>query len=112
VQLFSAAAASAPQGSAHRVQVFIRPLGASAIILGLIVLFIGTFLCYIYTILANSGLALYLGVIRYFTVQTALVKGQFPVARLVTGLISVMLTALVSVTFAILLAGKLEPKRH
>ncbi|KAF9561341.1 hypothetical protein CPC08DRAFT_707474 [Agrocybe pediades] len=92
VQLFSAAAAAAPVGTTHRIQAFIRPLGASAIVLGLIVLFIG--------------------VVRYFTVQTALVKGQFPVARLATGLISVMLTALVSVTFAMLLAGKLEPKKH
>ena len=51
-----------------------------------------------------------LGVSRYFTVQSALTKGYFPVARLTTGFIAVMLTALVALTFAVLMAGKLVPK--
>ncbi|KAF8967111.1 hypothetical protein BDZ97DRAFT_1656910 [Flammula alnicola] len=90
VQLFSAASVSVPQGSAHRLHLYIRPLGASTIVIGLIVLFIG--------------------VVRYFTVQSALTKGYFPVARIATGFIAVMLTALVTLTFGIMLAGKLEPK--
>lgn len=47
---------------------------------------------------------------RYFTIQAALTKGYFPVARLVTGFIAIALTVLVTLTFAILLAGKLKPK--
>jgi len=92
VQLFSAASASVPQGSTHRLEVYIRPLGASTIVVGLLVLVIG--------------------VTRYFTVQAALVKGYFPAARLVTGLIAMVLTALVTLTFGILLAGKLEARRE
>jgi uncharacterized membrane protein YidH (DUF202 family) len=90
VQLFSAASASAPKGSIHRLHVYIRPLGASTVVVGLLVLVIG--------------------VTRYFTVQAALTKGYFPVARLATGFIAVVLTALVTLTFAIMMAGKLEAK--
>ncbi|PPQ99190.1 LOW QUALITY PROTEIN: hypothetical protein CVT26_014113 [Gymnopilus dilepis] len=88
VQFFSAAAL--PKGSTHRLHHYIRPLGASTVVVGLVVLFIG--------------------VVRYFTVQSALTKGYFPVARLATGFIAVVLTALVTLTFAIMLAGKLEAK--
>ncbi|KDR82639.1 hypothetical protein GALMADRAFT_238081 [Galerina marginata CBS 339.88] len=90
VQLFSAASASSPQGSTHRLHVYIRPLGATTVMVGLLVLIIG--------------------VTRYFTVQVALTKGYFPVARMATGLIAVFLTALVALTFAIMMAGKLEAK--
>jgi hypothetical protein len=48
------------------------------------------------------------GFTRYFTVQVALTKGVFPVARLGTGFIAMMLGVLVTLTFGILLAGKLE----
>ena len=50
------------------------------------------------------------GFTRYFTVQVALTKGVFPVARLATGFIAMMLGVLVTLTFGILLAGKLEQK--
>jgi len=49
---------------------------------------------------------------RYFTVQAALTKGSFPVARVATGFIATMLTVLVTLTFGILLAGKLEVRRN
>lgn len=55
-------------------------------------------------------LTLSLGVTRYFSVQAALTKGNFPVARIVTGFIALALTILVLLTFGILVAGKLEPK--
>ena len=48
------------------------------------------------------------GVTRYFSVQTSLVKGTFPVARLTPALIAIMLSVLVTLTFGILLAGKSE----
>ncbi|KAF9534518.1 hypothetical protein CPB83DRAFT_804538 [Crepidotus variabilis] len=94
VQLFSAASAAVPPGGnqgTHRLHVYIRPLGAGAVVIGLAVLFIG--------------------VVRYYTVQAALVKGSFPVARLATAFIATMLTALVTLTFGVLLAGKLEARR-
>ncbi|KAF8195523.1 hypothetical protein BJ912DRAFT_957336 [Pholiota molesta] len=90
VQLFSAASSATPQKSAHRLHQYIQPLGAGTILIGLMVLFIG--------------------VVRYFTIQFALIKGYFPVARLTTGFIAVILTALVTLTFSILIAGKLTPK--
>lgn len=52
VQLFSAASASIPKGSTHRLHHYIRPLGASTVLIGLLVLFIGAWpgykllLCY------------------------------------------------------------------
>jgi len=91
VQLFSFASASAPNTSYHRLHIYIRPLGAGTVAVGLLVLFVG--------------------VARYFSVQAALVKGSFPVARLATGLIATLLAALVSLSFGILLAGKLEVKK-
>ncbi|KAF8909022.1 hypothetical protein CPB84DRAFT_1766697 [Gymnopilus junonius] len=91
VQLFSAASAAMPKGSIHRLQHYIRPLGASTVLIGLLVLLIG--------------------VARYFTIQAALMKGYFPVAHLTTGFIAVVLTTLVTLTFAILIAGKLEVKQ-
>lgn len=51
---------------------------------------------------------IYLGVLRYFTVQAALTKGNFPVSRTMTGVITVTLTFLVLLTFGILVTGKLE----
>jgi len=82
-QLFDAASSHA---SSHKLGVYIRPLGASTVIVGLLVLFIG--------------------ITRYFTVQVALTKGVFPVARLATGFVAMMMGVLVTLTFGILLAGK------
>lgn len=47
---------------------------------------------------------------RYFTIQAALVKGQFPVARLATAMIALMLVVLVTMTFGMLLVGKLDAR--
>jgi len=84
IQLFSAASHT----SLQKISVYVRPLGASTVIVGLLVLFIG--------------------ITRYFTVQVALTKGVFPVARLGIGFVAMMLGVLVTLTFGILLAGKLE----
>ncbi|KAF9485895.1 hypothetical protein BDN70DRAFT_795061, partial [Pholiota conissans] len=88
VQLFS----TAPEKSVHRLHQYIQLLGVSVIVISLIVLFIG----------ASHT--------TYFTIQSALVQGYFPVARLTTGFIAVLLTALVTMTFAVPIAGKLTPK--
>ncbi|KAF8073661.1 hypothetical protein FPV67DRAFT_1478853 [Lyophyllum atratum] len=94
VQLFTVASANLRHSPEHRLHTYIRPLGAATIVMGLIVLMIG--------------------VVRYFSIQAALTKGNFPVARAVTGFITATLTLLVVVTFGILVAGKLEPpkRRH
>jgi len=89
VQLFTVASSHLSH-TIHRLHKYIQPLGAAAIVLGLMVLVIG--------------------VIRYFSVQSALTKGRFPVARVVTAGMALALAALIILTFGILLAGKLEPK--
>jgi len=89
VQLFSAV--STQHQGTHRLHAYVRPLGATAVIIGLSVLFIG--------------------VTRYFMIQSALTKGYFPVARHAIAFIAMVLSALVTLTFGILLAGKLEPKK-
>ncbi|KIM43295.1 hypothetical protein M413DRAFT_26451 [Hebeloma cylindrosporum] len=81
----------APESGRTPAPCLYRPLGATAVAIGLAVLFIG--------------------VARYFTIQAALTKGYFPVARLATGFIAIVLSVLVTLTFGILLAGKLEAKR-
>jgi len=58
----------------------------------------------------NITLVKLTGVTRYFTVQAALTKGFFPVARFVTALMTLALTVLTFLTFGILLAGKLGPR--
>ncbi|KAG5728619.1 hypothetical protein E4T56_gene1983 [Termitomyces sp. T112] len=83
VQLFTLASSNLQH---YRLLPYIRPLGAFTIILGLIVLLIG--------------------VVRYFSVQAALTKGYFPVARVATGFITLVLSSLVIVTFAILVARR------
>jgi hypothetical protein len=51
-----------------------------------------------------------LGVVRYFSVQAALTKGYFPAPRVVMGAIAFAMAVLVTLTFGILVAGKLEPR--
>lgn len=90
VQFFSATAPSSNGVTPHGLLLYIRPLGASTVSIGILVLWIG--------------------VARYFTIQAALTKGYFPVARLATGFIAIALTVLVTLTIAILFAVKLEPR--
>lgn len=69
----------------ERAKKFARPLGASLIAMGLLVLGIG--------------------LIRYFVVQSSLVQGSFPVTRLSPILIAVTSISLVTMVFWFLLAG-------
>ncbi|KAG6854681.1 hypothetical protein C0991_003330 [Blastosporella zonata] len=91
VQLFTVASANLRHYPEHRLHTYIRPLGAFTIVMGLVVLVIG--------------------VVRYFSVQVALTKGHFPVARVVTSFITSILIMLVIATFGLLVAGKLEPPK-
>jgi hypothetical protein len=50
------------------------------------------------------------GVMRYFTVQTALTKGSFPAARITVGAIAVALTVLVILTVGVLLSETLDSR--
>ncbi|KXN88139.1 hypothetical protein AN958_07598 [Leucoagaricus sp. SymC.cos] len=84
VQLFN----TSNKTDTERIEKYARPLGASVIAMGLIVLAVG--------------------LIRYFIVQSALVKGIFPVARLTPVLIATSLTSLVTVVFSLLVSGRLE----
>ena len=49
---------------------------------------------------------LLLGSMRFFTVQSALINGFFPVARWTVGGITLMLGALVSIVFALSLQAR------
>jgi len=86
VQLFTISAKQSPPDSdtVTRIQHFARPLGATTVILGFMVLVLGT--------------------TRYFRIQLALVDGVFPPARKTVGFVSVMLCALVAVVFSILVS--------
>lgn len=90
VQLFSVAngKGSTPENIAlnyAKMQFFVRPLGAVAILIGISVLVIG--------------------VTRYFIVQSALTKGYFPAARSAIAFISLSLASLVCATFAFLVTS-------
>ncbi|KIM78477.1 hypothetical protein PILCRDRAFT_98382 [Piloderma croceum F 1598] len=66
------------------IQRYARPLGATTVVLGLVVLVIG--------------------LVRYFTIQSALTKGSFPVARVTVAFIAVVLSALVVIVFGVLVS--------
>ncbi|KAF8349243.1 hypothetical protein F5887DRAFT_878525 [Amanita rubescens] len=83
VQLFMTAKPVNFNGT--RFRVMIRALGASTVVLGLIVLAIG--------------------VIRYFSIQAALTTGMFPAARLSASAIAIAIAILTSVTLGIIMAG-------
>ncbi|KAF9265367.1 hypothetical protein L218DRAFT_924596 [Marasmius fiardii PR-910] len=93
VQLFTIAAKTVSNNSSQlmftpttkRVQRWARPLGVVTVGLGITVLFIG--------------------VMRYFTVQNALVKGKFPVARFLLAGIAFALGVLVLIVFGVLISG-------
>lgn len=61
--------------------------------------------------LVGFGIAvLFVGIARYFTIQSALTQGNFPVARLVVLAISSTLIVLTTVVFAVLLAGRIAAR--
>jgi len=70
-----------PNLTNSQMHIYARRFGATAVLFALIVLAVG--------------------VTRYFTIQNALTKGNFPVARTVTVGLSVILMVLVIVTFAV-----------
>jgi len=83
VQLFSVASKnSLPMLTTPRIQSYARPLGAITVMMGLIVLV--------------------MGLVRYFSIQSALTKGNFPIARVTIAFIAVVLSALVVVVFGVL----------
>lgn len=87
VQLFSVTrASSSPSVAAFNMNTYARPLGATAILLGLMVLFIG--------------------VARFFSIQNKLIEGMFPVSRLFTVGTALSITTLIAVVFALLVAER------
>ncbi|KAJ7746898.1 hypothetical protein DFH07DRAFT_747913 [Mycena maculata] len=70
----------------RRVQHWARPIGATMVCFGLVVLALGT--------------------TRYFRIQAALTKGMFPVARLTAASITFVLGIIIIVVFAILLSAR------
>ncbi|KAF8635861.1 hypothetical protein AX15_000053 [Amanita polypyramis BW_CC] len=91
VQLFISASATSDDShmaAVQRLHISVRALGASSIILGLVILITG--------------------VIRYFSIQNALTTGMFPTARLSTCMIAMAVTILITVTLGIVMMGRLE----
>lgn len=78
MQLFTLSAAA----SDRSLTGWSRPIGAVVICVGLATLL--------------------LGVVRYFTIQSALVQGNFPVARVSTIMLAVVLGVVVVVVFGII----------
>lgn len=81
VQLFTIASTSN-----ERLQKYTRPLGATIIIIGLCTLVIG--------------------VVRYFTIQSLLLKGLYPAARMVAVAIALALCAIIIAVFGILVGNR------
>ncbi|KAG6902182.1 hypothetical protein C0995_003278 [Termitomyces sp. Mi166 len=69
------------------VEAWARPLGATAVVIAMLVLF--------------------LGVVRYFTIQKALVGGQFPASRIGIGFVSILFGVLIIATFGVLSRNRL-----
>ncbi len=87
VQLFSISTRNSDGTSfpdANLLHNYARPLGATAILLGLLVLAIGS--------------------ARFFIVQEKLTRGVFPVARIVTVGAATSIAALIAVVFALIVA--------
>lgn len=72
----------------RHVEVCARPLGAAAVVLALIILMIG--------------------VVRYFSVQHALVQGRFPVARIAVAFTAGLVGALIVAAFGVMTDGLLS----
>ncbi|KIY45085.1 hypothetical protein FISHEDRAFT_50133 [Fistulina hepatica ATCC 64428] len=91
VQLFTIAANSTTTSNmvfiptSKRLQTYARPLGA--------------------TIIAFSLIILVAGVIRYFTIQKALLTGMFPAARMFIFALTLILTVIIAIVFGVLIAG-------
>ncbi|KAJ3736654.1 hypothetical protein DFJ43DRAFT_989265 [Lentinula guzmanii] len=88
VQLFTVSLNSTVEstGTGSKIQSYARPLGSSSVGLGIGVLLVG--------------------LLRYFTVQTALTEGKFPVSRLMICGIALSLLVIVTIVFAVLIAGR------
>lgn len=80
--------------------------------IGLLVLVIGMYWpLYVFAIYC-SCFGQSSGIIRYFTIQNALVQGYFPVARFLVGAIGAALSMIVVSTFAILAGESWLDKRN
>ncbi|KAJ6612424.1 hypothetical protein B0H10DRAFT_1807550 [Mycena sp. CBHHK59/15] len=67
-------------------EIYARPLAAASIVLGLFVLFVGAS--------------------RYFSIQTALTQGLFPVGRFRLGFIALSLGAIITLVFGLLISER------
>lgn len=87
VQLFAISAANpATANTFLKLREFARPLGATMILFGFVVLIFGLH--------------------RFFAIQRALTKGVFPVTRLAAVAMTITLSVLVLVTFGVLVSPR------
>ncbi|GJE92650.1 DUF202 domain-containing protein [Phanerochaete sordida] len=85
VQLFTISAAT----SNHSLEAYSRPIGAVVICVGLA--------------------TLALGLTRYFAIQNALIDGNYPVARVSTMLLALVMMAIIVVVFGIIVGVRSKP---
>lgn len=83
----------------------VRPLGAATILLALGILAIGAFRRHARVFCARVA-DVGPGVLRYFKIQKAMMRGQFPVASRTVVFITALLGMVVAVTFGILVNGQ------
>ncbi|PFH53305.1 hypothetical protein AMATHDRAFT_132838, partial [Amanita thiersii Skay4041] len=86
VQLFTLTRAAGMSDPAQEIRAFARPLGATLILCGLLVLLIGMW--------------------RFFDIQRTLIRGSFPLARVRIITITLILSALTTIIFGVLVGGR------
>lgn len=85
VQLFTVASSTGTNSTFRRLDQFARPLGATMVSFGLLVLVLGSH--------------------RYFVVQASLLQGSFPVSRFGVMGITSILFAIAAILFTVLVSG-------
>ena len=81
---------------------FAKPLGATIILCGILILVFGA--CATQLQRCQALILCHQGLVRYFGTQSALVRGEFPVARYSVAAIAFVLGTLVCTVFAIVVA--------
>jgi hypothetical protein len=100
VQLLTPSTAATALSKSRGMLPYVRPLGAAAVVFGLIILSIGAYHQENYLLAFN----VLLGVTRFFSIQIALTKGRFPVARISIAGMSIGVAVLTVISFGVVVA--------
>ncbi|KAG6886433.1 hypothetical protein C0995_007854 [Termitomyces sp. Mi166 len=107
VQLFAVASANVSVSvTLNHVHQFARPLGATLVIFGLVVLAIGSFLLPLPSCRTSPDELPLTGIRRYFLIQKHLIQGKFPPTRFSLGAISIVTAIIIIIVFGILVSAR------